>query len=423
MKNYILLLLSLITINNLLASEAGGDPPVANFSYYIEFVGFGSEVYYLNESTDGVTYFWDFGDGGTSTELNPVHAYTEPGFFIVCLTATNDFGSDTYCDTLNTYYSPSADFSFTGDPTVIFTDMTTNFPTTWDWFFGDGDMSSLQNPEHTYLVNGDYSACLSAGNPGGTSYVCKTVTISSYVTTEAAFSYSGDPMVAFTDLSTLDPFEWEWDFGDGSISSVQNPIHTYIEEGTFTVCLTATNAGGSNTYCEEIIIEDAIAEPEADFSYLIIDLGIALVDETTNDPFAWDWDFGDGNTSTEQNPIHVYAESGNYDICLIATNAGGNNMVCKNVFLETEINDISIQNCLIYPNPASESITIQLQYQISEGKLIVYDISGKIVSQIIIQSEDKIFLSLKELEQGNYTFVIKNENIIVGKGNFVRITK
>lgn len=71
MKNYILLLLSLITINNLHASEGGGDAPIANYSYYIEYVGFGSEVYYLNESIDGVTYFWDFGDGGTSTDLNP----------------------------------------------------------------------------------------------------------------------------------------------------------------------------------------------------------------------------------------------------------------------------------------------------------------------------------------------------------------
>lgn len=423
MKNYILLLLPLITINNLFASEFGGDAPIANYSYYIEYVGFGSEAYYLNESIDGVTYFWDFGDGGTSTDLNPVHAYPEPGIFIVCLTATNDFGSDTYCDTLNTYYPPSADYSFTGDPTVIFTDMTTNFPSTWDWFFGDGDMSALQNPEHTYLANGDYTACLSAGNPGGTSYVCKTVTISSYPTTEAAFSYTGDPMVAFTDLSTLDPFAWEWSFGDAGSSTVQNPIHTYMEEGTFNVCLTATNAGGSNTYCEDIVITDAIAEPDADFSYLIIDLGIALVDESTNDPFSWDWDFGDGNTSTEQNPIHVYTEEGNYEICLIATNAGGYDVVCKTVFLETGINDLSLENCIIYPNPSSESITIQLQNQISNGELIVYDITGKIVSEILIQGSDKIFLSIKELEQGNYSLIIKEQNIVVGKGNFVRVTK
>ena len=420
MKNYILLLLSLITFNKSFAYE-GGDPPIANYSYYIEYIGFGSEVYYLNESTDGVTYFWDFGDGATSTDLNPVHAYPEPGIFIVCLTATNDFGSDTYCDTLNTYYPPSADYSFTGDPTVIFTDMTTNFPTTWDWFFGDGDMSSLQNPEHTYLANGDYSACLSAGNPGGTSYVCKTVTISSYATTEAAFSYSGDPMVAFTDLSTLDPFAWEWEFGDGSTSTVQNPFHTYIDEGTFTVCLTATNAGGSNTYCQDILIEEAIAVPDAEFSYLIIDLGIAFVDESTNDPFAWDWDFGDGNTSTEQNPTHVYAESGNYDICLIATNAGGNDMVCKNLFLETGIDDIVFNNCLIYPNPASELITIELQNSIAKGQLIVYDFSGKIVTEILMQNSNKIELSVKEFPKGIYSFVIKNKNLIVGNGKFVHL--
>ena len=163
--------------------------------------------------------------------------------------------------------------------------------------------------------------------------------------------------------------------------------------------------------------------PNAEFSYLIIDRGIALVDESTNDPFAWDWDFGDGNTSTEQNPTHVYTEEGNYDICLIATNAGGYDVVCKTVFLETGINDPAIQNCLIYPNPSSESITIQLQNQISNGELIVYDITGKIVSKILIQGSDKIFLSIKDLKQENYSLIIKEQNIVVGKGNFVRITK
>ena len=420
MKNYIFLLLSLLTINKLFA-KVGGDPPVANYSYYIEYIGFGSEVYFLNESTDGLTYFWEFGDGATSTDLNPVHAYPEPGIFIVCLTATNDFGSDTYCDTLNTFYPPSADFSFMGDPTVIFTDMTTNFPSTWDWFFGDGDMSALQNPEHTYLANGDYSACLSAGNPGGTSYVCKTVTITSYAITEAAFSFTGDPVVSFIDLSTEDPFEWAWDFGDGFTSYLQNPIHTYEYNGMYNVCLTATNAGGSDMSCETVFISNAITGPEAEFSYLIIDLGIALVDETTEDPFAWDWDFGDGNTSTEQNPTHLYLVSGNYEICLIATNAGGNDMECKTVFLETGLNDLSLENCLIYPNPASELITLELQNSITNGELIVYDFSGKIITEILMQNSNKIELSLKEFPQGIYSFLIKNENLIVRAGKFVHL--
>jgi len=249
MKNYILLVLTLIALNKLFAKVGGGDPPVANYSYYIEYVGFGSEVYLLNESIDGITYSWDFGDGAASTDVSPVHAYPEPGIFIICLTATNDFGSDTYCDTLNTFYPPSADFSFTGDPTVTFTDMTVNFPDSWDWFFGDGDISNIQNPEHTFLTNGDFNVCLSAGNPGGTSYVCKTVSISSYIVPDAAFSYSGYPVVSFIDLSEREPFEWDWSFGDGNISVLQNPIHIYEYNGIYTVCLTTTNAGGSDIQC------------------------------------------------------------------------------------------------------------------------------------------------------------------------------
>jgi len=421
MKNYILLVLTLIALNKLFAKVGGGDPPVANYSYYIEYVGFGSEVYLLNESIDGITYSWDFGDGAASTDVSPVHAYPEPGIFIICLTATNDFGSDTYCDTLNTFYPPSADFSFTGDPTVTFTDMTVNFPDSWDWFFGDGDISNIQNPEHTFLTNGDFNVCLSAGNPGGTSYVCKTVSISSYAITEAAFSYSGDPFVSFIDLSSLDPFAWEWSFGDGGTSNFQHPFHTYAEEDIYTVCITATNAGGSNTYCEDITITDAIAEPEADFSYLILDLGIAFVDESANDPFEWNWDFGDGNTSTEQNPANVYDESGNYEICLIATNAGGYDVACKTVFLETTISDLYRISYILYPNPVTETVNIQLQKTISNGAIKIYNAMGNIVSQSNMVHNNIVHIATSALPSGNYFFLIEKNEDRVCFGEFLKM--
>ena len=411
----ILLLSAVLFSLHCFANPGGGDPPVADYSYYIEFIGVGSEVSFLNESIDGETYFWDFGDGGTSTDLNPVHAYAEPGLFIVCLTTTNDFGVDSFCDTLNTYYAPSADFSFIGDPTVTFTDLTTNFPTTWDWFFGDGGTSSEQNPVHTFLENGAYSVCLSAGNPGGTNYLCKLVAISSYEPPVASFEFAGDPLVTFTDLSTLSPYEWYWDFDDGDTSILQNPAHLFLTNGIFHVCLTAANGGGSNTVCEDVTIAFAVPPPVVEFTYLINGLECAFVDISLNDPVEWYWDFGDGNNSTEQNPVHVYEEAGVHTACLTASNEGGENTTCKNLFFETGISENNLNQIpiRISPNPASEYLFIQSDAQINFAQISIYDIAGRELKTF--SDISKILIS--DLAAGNYLLkcITVNGEVVVNE--------
>ena len=382
--------------------RAVADIPIAHFSYYIEFVGLGADVSFLNESTEGDTYFWDFGDGGTSAEMHPFHHYALPGVFTVCLTAINAECSTTFCDTLITYYAPSADFSFSGDPVVAFTDLSTNYPTSWDWFFGDGEISAETNPTHTFLANGVYNTCLSVGNPGGTNYTCKSVTITSYLTTEAAFTFSGDPTVLFEDHSTLDPYAWHWDFGDGTTSNEQDPTHTFTNNGAFTVCLIATNAGGTDTVCQELTIVYAYPFPEADFTYYTEGLGVAFVDLSTNDPVSWAWDFGDGNFSEEQNPIHVFDESGNYSVCLTATNIGGPDVACKSFFLVSGITN-QHDALHVYPNPVQDVVYIVSDILLSDAELILYDASGNKVRQFVHLNGTDIQVPIGDLSAGTYT--------------------
>lgn len=412
--------LSLFILGTLTAFRINAAFPVADFSYYIEFIGAGADVSFLNESTDGETFFWDFGDGATSTELHPFHHYDLPGIYVVCLTATNPSGSDTFCDSLITYYAPSADFTFSGDPTVSFTDLSTNFPTTWNWFFGDGDTTSVINPVHTFLENGDYNVCLSVGNPGGTNYTCKTVTISSYPVTEAAFTFSGDPSVAFTDNSTLDPFAWHWDFGDGDTSIEQNPAHTYTDNGTFSVCLTATNAGGSNTVCEEVNIIYAYPFPEADFTYLIIDLGAAFADASTNDPISWHWDFGDGDTSNEKNPVHLYAADGNYTVCLTATNIGGPDTACKDLFLALGISSAQEEPIKVFPNPSSGHLIMQFNKILLNGTCCIFNALGNCVMQTNELHTNFLQLNIEKLPAGIYSYIIYEDDDKSYTGTFIR---
>jgi PKD repeat protein len=140
-------------------------------------------------------------------------------------------------------------------------------------------------------------------------------------------------LVNFTDLSDGYPTQWAWTFGDGGTSTSQNPSHTYAANGTYTVCLIATNAGGSSTQvCKQVTVSNVPATPVANFSWANPSGGLVnFTDLSTNTPTQWAWTFGDGGTSNLQNPNHVYAANNTYNVCLTATNTAGSNQVCKNV--------------------------------------------------------------------------------------------
>ena len=137
--------------------------------------------------------------------------------------------------------------------------------------------------------------------------------------------------VNFTDESTGGATSWAWDFGDGAVSTEQNPSHIYSTAGTYTVALTATGAGGSNTNTktEMIAIGAAPVPPVAAFTATpatgVAPLVVNFADQSTGSTTSWSWDFGDGATSTLENPSHVYAAAGTYTVALTATGPGGSN--------------------------------------------------------------------------------------------------
>lgn len=153
--------------------------------------------------------------------------------------------------------SPSADFSAIprvgGQPlTVVFTDLSPVYMTKWLWDFGDDETSDQQNPSHKYAESGNYTVSLTATNPIGSVKETKEAYINVFLLPTADFSADaivGEPSlkVRFTDLSESIPTDWSWDFGDGESSVLQNPEHTYISPGYYTVTLTALNPGGSDT--------------------------------------------------------------------------------------------------------------------------------------------------------------------------------
>jgi PKD repeat protein len=208
-------------------------------------------------SSSPTSWFWTFGDGQTSTAQNPQHTYAIGGTYQVCLTATSPCGSDSVCHsvTANCFVPSTAFSSNPNNLAVAFTDQTTgNGVNTWMWTFGDGGSSLSQNPSHTYTAPGTYLVCLTTSNACGNDSACHNVTVSC-ASPVAAFSQNGTTLtVGFQDQSTGSGLTWTWNFGDGSTSTQQNPTHTFPGPGSYTVCLTTTNACGADTVCDTVTV-------------------------------------------------------------------------------------------------------------------------------------------------------------------------
>jgi PKD repeat protein len=145
--------------------------------------------------------------------------------------------------------------------TVLFTDLSTGSPTSWNWAFGDGGTSTDQNPSHTYNTPGAYNVTLTVSNACGSDTKTKIDYITIFEAPLAAFSATPTsgcaPLtVNFTDLSTGNPTSWNWTFGDGGTSSAQNPSHQYASAGTYTVTLNVTNECGWNSTIGYITAQD-----------------------------------------------------------------------------------------------------------------------------------------------------------------------
>ena len=237
--------------------------------------------------------------------------------------------------------APVAGFSAlptTGPATlaVAFTDSSTGRITDWSWDFGDGGTSTDQNPSHNYATNGTYTVALTVTGPGGDN----TATQVGYINVTPLAQFSGTPTsgdapltVTFTNASTGTDGSttYAWDFGDGGTSALQNPTHVYTDPlgGNYTVTLTATGPGGSNTNTKPAYINTAAAPaPVAGFSGTPpltgeAPLTVTFTDSSTGVISDWSWDFGDGGTSTAQNPTHNYTTSGTYTVALTVTGPGG----------------------------------------------------------------------------------------------------
>ena len=148
--------------------------------------------------------------------------------------------------------------------------------------------------------------------------------------------------VNFTDQSANNPTSWQWDFGDEGTSTEQNPAHIYNNAGTYTVSFTVTNEYGTDTETKTdyVVVNETDSTPVADFTANptsgTAPLTVNFTDQSTNNPTSWQWNFGDGRTSTEQNPAHIYNSAGTRTVSLTVTNEYGTDTETKNNYIYVE---------------------------------------------------------------------------------------
>ncbi len=284
-----------------------------------------------------VNWSWSFGDGGTSTTQHPPHTYTAQGTRNVTLIVTDAAGcKDTIVKPFRNNEFPVAGLTLPVGCGLIqtFTDNSSDpvgEPLSWAWNFGDGGTSSTQNPTHTFTQEANFNITLIVTDTAG----CRDTVVVPYTTRDFPIADFSTPQLCgltgtFTDQSVDQSTNgsivaWNWDFGDGGTSTAQNPPHTYTSQGTRNVTLIVTDIAGCN---------DTIVKPFRNNQFPVANLDLPLgcgltqtfLDHSSDpvgEPLSWAWSFGDGGTSTAQNPTHGYSQEAIWNITLIVTDTAG----------------------------------------------------------------------------------------------------
>ncbi|MDD4149598.1 MAG: PKD domain-containing protein, partial [Bacteroidales bacterium] len=460
-------------------------PPVANFEADVTTGCDNLTVNFTDLTNNNPTsWSWTFGDGQSSTDQNPEHTYTSPGIYTVTLEATNIIDTDTetkigyiivgetplitvdmtqetvlgndgtasvtdvsnglapyeyiwsnsettsaitgltaneYCVTVTetngcsvsecinvtqeALPEPIADFEANitqacGSVLVSFTDLST-YPQTWAWEFGDGSTSNIQNPTHTYTVAGTYTVSLTVTNTGGsdtktiTDYISIGVTPMLVMSMTSETSAGNDGTATVVAYNGATPYLYDW--SNGAITS------TITDLGAGNYCVTVTETNGCTaSSCVEVTYNAGIIVPVAEFEADDTDgcgtLTVNFTDLSTNNPTTWNWNFGDGTTSNEQNPTHTYADAGYYTITLNVSNSEGNDY-------ETKIDYI-----VVHSNPSvTVDVTPASGESVADGGASVV-ITGGTEPFTITWSNDETGTEVVDLIPGNYSVVVLDDN-------------
>ncbi|MFN8378360.1 MAG: PKD domain-containing protein [Anaerolineae bacterium] len=411
--------------------------PVAAFSQSATAGDAPVTVRFFNQSSGVISSFlWNFGDGTTSSEINPTKTYVTPGLYNVTLTVNGPGGSSNVTSQVNVRGPQAPRAAFSANPTngdapliVQFTDTSTGVISSWFWNFGNGQTSTERNPRITFNSVGTFNVFLTVTGPGGTSVAVVPVVVRSPQVPPPVASFTFSPSagqapltVQFNNTSSGNITSFSWNFGDGTSSNATSPVKVYQFPGTYTVTLLTFGPGGqaaasgtvsvstpptltptntstpvpptatptntttavpptatptatatltptntttavpptetptatttsvpptetpTATLTPTVLPSDLptltptntpVPPPVAAFTAVVLpdnSLSVQFTNLSTGEGLSsFTWDFGDGMAAFEQNPVHTYATGGSYNVTLTAVGAGGSNSIVQTV--------------------------------------------------------------------------------------------
>jgi gliding motility-associated-like protein len=383
-----------------------------------------------------VKYDYDFGDGTHSEKRNPSHVYVTPGVYDVSLTITDTNGctSTMVHKGLIVIHGPTGQMTLDSksgcDPlTVNFSGHSTN-ATEFSWDLGDGTPGHGQNVTHVYKYDPNipyYIPALILHDSFGCVYTLpRKDTIRVFPYPVADFEHSkacfGYPTY-FTDITQYNDgvgSQWFWDFGDSSTSTERNPSHIYKKNGYYMVKFVAYSSKG----CPDTLIRKTkIGGVGADFvtthptgcvSHPVYFKDRSIADTTIE---SWQWLFGDGDSSRQQNPEHTYNVKGIYSIKLVVNDVVG----CTDTFIKAKFivgDTVAPAQRRIYRATVLDDHNVQLDFQADTNfdfyKYIIYrqqpDGSYQVIDSILDQKDTTFQDKFLNTLQNTYTYKVNVQN-------------
>lgn len=333
-------------------------------------------------------FYWDFGDSYTSDSIHPVHQYSAEGTYTVQLIAMNNFTGcmDTVSKEIEVFEAPFLEFThdtacvgaavnFYGNGTISYGGLD------YFWHFGNSDSAFTSEPDHIFSTPGDKNISLTVISDSNNCQTTVNKTVRVYENPVADFEFEKNCLfdtVEFNNLtqSVSQITDHYWSFGDGNNSVLSDPVNYYPDTGSYNVHLTVSNIEGCIDSIDKNI--NIIPAPYVDFGFSIAcQYQSVMFSDSTIAPYGepvYSWNFGDGNSDTISDPVHNYANSGDFNVILTVSVEGGCTKekireitVFPTAVADFEFNDVCDGDSVFFINTTQYEGTDELVYMWNFG--------------------------------------------------------
>ena len=361
-------------------------------------------------------------EGQTILEHSPLYKFSTTGLIEVCLTTSDECNVErTVCKNVYVECAPvPTNYTYTvSDKTITFTGVT-NPSNILNWDFGDGTTANTINTVHTFATYGSKWVCFRSSTECNQGIACKLIELAC-TQGDLGFGFtSAEKTVQFSNNSSADYNQFNWNFGDGTTSTDTNPSHAYTEPGTYLVTLTSTGKCSIvNTIWQQVTVQ--CVRPTADFQSEVNNLDVKFFDNSTNAQERL-WEFGDGTTSDAISPEHHYQTAGSYQVCLISKNSCTQKKICKTInvtypnpgiptnLVATGIDPSTIE--LTWNDNSTTEQSFKILYRYSAGPFLTLTTLAANVTQFTatnLQCDETYFFKVIVIGQGMGNEVASDE--------------